>query len=258
MSGNLVVHKLSTGYGSKIIGKDIELTFEPGQMYAILGLNGSGKTTLFKTLLGLIPPKSGECLYQSSSLLKLPPKQRAQVLSYVPQKHSEPAGVTGLEIVVMGFSPKMPLLSPYTKKQYAAARQCMQKLEIGHLAEQEFGTMSAGQQQMVILCRALVQDTPVVMLDEPDSSLDFSHKHQVLSHVRRLSKEQNKITILTLHDPNFALEYCDTLLLLSDGKFLMISASSACAQLEAALQTVYGKVALLPVNGHYHMVQKVE
>jgi iron complex transport system ATP-binding protein len=125
------------------------------------------------------------------------------------------------------------------------------------LADKDFARLSEGQKQMVILSRTLVQDTPAMLMDEPDSALDFLNRHRVLAKIRDLIHSEGKAGLITLHDPNFALAYCDRLILLQNGSVageLKVETASKEA-VRNCLSVVYGNITILEHDGHYVMLQ---
>ena len=130
--------------------------------------------------------------------------------------------------------------------------------ELAELAGRDYATLSEGQKQLVILARALSQDTPVMLMDEPDSALDFVNRHMVLGKIRSVLHERRQAGLITLHDPNFALAYCDRLLLMQDGGILteIDMRSTDHAAIEAGLGAIYGDIAVLEYKNRYIMTKR--
>lgn len=253
MSQMLSLQEVSVGYGLKTVVRDVSLNISAGEFCALLGLNGSGKTTLLKGISGLLPIGSGRCLADGQDCTRFNEKKRARHISYIPQRYSELTGVTVLDAVMMGLNAKLGVLefpSSADKAQVAAA---LGKMEITHLAGEDFSRLSEGQKQLVILTRTLVQNAPVMLMDEPDSALDFLNKHRTLTKIRDLIHSEGKAGLVTLHDPNLALAYCDRLILLHDGKIVSeINLPGADRdEVRSCLSTIYGDVTLLEYNGRY-------
>ena len=131
-------------------------------------------------------------------------------------------------------------------------------LGLEELAGRDYATLSEGQKQLVILARALSQDTPVMLMDEPDSALDFVNRHMVLGKIRSVLHERRQAGLITLHDPNFALAYCDRLLLMQDGGILteIDMRSTDHAAIEAGLGAIYGDIAVLEYKNRYIMTKR--
>jgi len=256
MTPLLSVRNLSAGYRNKIIVQDISFDVYAGEFCALLGLNGSGKTTLLKAICGLLPIESGSCAAGGQDCTGLGEKKRAQLISYIPQRCSKMIGVTVTDAVLMGLNPSLSLLefpSPQDARQALAA---LDKIGGAHLAEKIFSELSEGQKQMVILARSLVQNTPVALMDEPDSSLDFLNRHRALDRIRGLLHSEGKAGILAVHDPNLALSYCDRLILIHGGKIISdIRLSTADADtIKTSLSAIYGNITLIKHNEKYIVI----
>lgn len=134
----------------------------------------------------------------------------------------------------------------------------MGKLECRYLADKDFGELSQGQKQMVILARCMIQNAPVMLMDEPDSALDFLNKHIVLGKIRRIVKEEHKAGLITMHDPNFAMEYCDRLFLLRNGEIVtqIHMKEDSEENIKRSLSMIYGEIELLKNGTEYLMGKK--
>jgi len=260
MSARLVAEQLCAGYGAHRVVENISFSIAAGECCALLGLNGSGKTTLLRVFAGLLPIQSGRLWVDGVDCAAIHEKKRARLLSYMPQRHSRMQGVMVLDVVLMGCNPRLGLLqSPsHTDKRQALA--LLEQVGMGEYAQQDFGKLSEGQKQKVILARTLVQNTLIMLMDEPDSALDFSTKHEMLSQVRGLIRKSGKAGLITLHDPNFAMAYCDRILLLADG-CVQEDLDMRVADRESVLRClsrIYGDVDLIRVGGGYLMVRRGE
>ena len=131
----------------------------------------------------------------------------------------------------------------------------MERLNCAEFAEKDFGALSQGQRQIVILARCIVQDSPVMLMDEPDSALDFLNRHMVLSKIRELIKEENKAGLITLHDSNFAMAYCDRLLLLKEGRLVgeLDMRRAKADEVKKKLSLIYGDIELLQSGDSFLM-----
>ena len=246
------VKNLSAGYNKPVVS-GITFGIAAGEFCALLGLNGSGKTTLLKTICGLLPVKDGRCFINGCDCTKFNEYKRAKYISYIPQRHSKLQGVTVMDAVLMGLNSKLgPLEFPTrTDKEYAV--DILVKMGLEHSINNDFSKLSEGQKQLIILARTLVQNTPVMMMDEPDSALDFLNRGKILARIKQLVHNEKKACLITLHDPNLALEYCDRLILLANGGISadITLVGSSEIELQAALSTVYGNIKLLKHGGKY-------
>ena len=257
MTELLKVESVSSGYMHKEIVHSASLSVAPGEFSALLGLNGCGKTTLMKAICGLLPVHRGKCLVNGVDATRDNERQRALKMSYIPQRGSLITGKTVLEVVLMGFNARLHLLDSPGKAHREKAMEALDRLGMAHLAQQDYATLSEGQKQVIILARTIVQDTPVMLMDEPDSALDFVNRNLVLGKIREVIHTQNRAGLITLHDPNFALAYCDSLILMQHGNILQrIELKNATReQIQEALSRIYGPIRVLEYEHGYVMVR---
>lgn len=248
------LENIYVSHGKREVIHGVSLHIGAGEFCALLGLNGSGKTTVLHAACGFLPMR-GRCVAAGQDCTRLSEKKRARLLSFIPQTCSLEGGKTALEVVLMGLNAQLGLLESPSSAQRDAARETMERLGCGAFAEQDFGALSQGQRQIVILARCIVQNAPVMLMDEPDSALDFLNKHMVLGKIREIIHSQNKAGLITLHDPNFAMAYCDRLILLKDGEIVAeIDLSGAGAEeIRERLSRIYGEIELLKNRGSYLM-----
>jgi ABC-type cobalamin/Fe3+-siderophores transport system ATPase subunit len=157
---------------------------------------------------------------QSLNLLSLPPIQRARCLAVVPQTASLPAAFTVWETILMGRTPHLNFLGQLSSKDEEISRQALQKVDALSLADRRVGELSGGEQQRVLLARALAQSTPVLLLDEPTSNLDLYYQVSFLEMVRMLARRDNLAVLVALHDLNLAAQHADRVALLVDGRLM--------------------------------------
>lgn len=241
----LSIKNMSAGYGNREIIKNISFTCNESSVTCILGANGSGKTTLLKSICGILP-HSGSCLLKDMPLEKLSVKQRALLCGYIPQRSGINIDISAVDVVLMGFNPQLGLLERPSASMYTKA---VRALELVGLAEEEqhnYLTLSEGQKQLCILARTLVMESRLLLLDEPESSLDFKYRYKMLEILKNRVTKKGKSALITLHDPNLALQYCNKLILLKSGKILgsLEPATDSHAKMEKALSDIYGKVTL--------------
>ena len=207
---------LAIGYPGRRVGAGFELELGHGEVLALLGPNGGGKTTLLKTLLGLIPPLDGEVLLDGRPLRRLPLRERAVQLAYVPQVTATGFGFLAREVVLMGRTAHGGPFARPTAHDHAVAEAALQRLGIAALAARPVTQISGGERQLVLVARALAQQPRAVVLDEPTASLDFGNQGRVLREMRRLA-DSGLAVLFTTHDPNHALRFADRVLLIRDG-----------------------------------------
>lgn len=257
MSALLVVEDLCGGYGQRPVLQSVNLAVEAGEFCALLGLNGCGKTTLIRSICGLLPVRQGRCTVAGEDCTRLNERRRARLMSYIPQRGSLIEGKTVLDVVLMGFNARLRLLESPGAAHRQKALETLERLGLPEIAGRDYALLSEGQKQLVILARALVQDAPAMLMDEPDSALDFVNRSMVLEKVRDTLRSQGRAGLISLHDPNFAMAYCDRLLLMRDGGILLELPlqNASREEVEAALSQIYGKIRVLHHEGGFAMVR---
>ena len=256
MSALLSVEHLYCGYGRQEIVHDVSLSVEKGEFCALLGLNGCGKTTLIKSICGLLPIEQGRCFVDGEDCTDLNERQHALRMSYIPQRSSPLFGKSVLDVVLMGYNARLHLLESPGELCRLQAAEALDRLGWHGLARRDYATLSEGQKQLVILARTLVQDAPVMLMDEPDSALDFVNRTMVLDKVRNVLQSQGRAGLISLHDPNFAMAYCDRLLLMKNGTIgqeLTLKDASR-EEVASALSWIYGEICVLEHQGRFVMV----
>lgn len=216
----LEVHGLSIGYNGQPIGENLSLAIEPGQVMCLLGPNGCGKTTLFKTLLGLLPPIAGSIHIDGTPTSTLTRAELARHLAYVPQAHVPPFPYRVLEVVEMGRTARIGAFAAPGPADRQAALQALARLGIESLADADYSRLSGGQRQLVMIARALAQEAPVLIMDEPTASLDFGNQARVLNHILRLVEAGAHSVVLSTHDPDQAFALSARVVLMQAGQII--------------------------------------
>ena len=211
------INHANVSYGTRPVLKNISLRVERGEIMALLGPNGSGKSTLIRALSGVIPASGSLCL-GGRALSGLDPASRARLMAVVPQMASLPPAFTVLETVLLGRTPYLNFLGQLSAKDHEIARSALAKVDALAFAERRVGELSGGEQQRVLLARALAQSTPVLLLDEPTTHLDLQHQIGLLDLVHRLARQENLTVLIALHDLNLAARYADSVALIVDGE----------------------------------------
>lgn len=258
----LSVKNLCAGYGGADIVKNIGFTVENGCLMGILGANGSGKTTLLKSICGILPHK-GSCTLVETVLEQLSPRQLARCCSYIPQRSGISIDVSTLDVVLMGFNPRLGLLEHPDSAMQDAAKQMLERVGLGGREEDNYLTLSEGQKQLCILARTLVANSKLLLLDEPESALDFRFRHRMLSIIKHWIKEGERAALVALHDPMLALNCCDVLLLLCDGQIIdtISPQKDELQEMEKKLTKLYGAVSLVTCadrTGNEHLIMLKE
>lgn len=220
-SGNtLVLDKVSFAYYRETILNEVSFTVSSGTVCGLLGPNGSGKTTLLKCINGLLRVDEGMVTALDRDMQGLSREEIAAFMAVVPQQSNVVFAFTVLDIVVMGRGYRVSKVGAPTAKDYREAATILEKLGMGYLSKRHFNELSGGERQMVLLARALFQDPRILLLDEPTAHLDFKNQFIILDLVKKLTREKDLITVLTIHDPNLAFRYCDQIVMLRQGRVI--------------------------------------
>ena len=236
---------ITAGYGGKAVLAGAAFALEAGQLVGVLGANGSGKTTLLKALCGILP-HGGACTLDGCRLEGLGPKQLARRCGYIPQRSGIGIDLTALEVVLMGFNPRLGLLQQPDAAMRDQARAALAAVGLAGREEENYLHFSEGQKQLCILARALAAGGQLLLLDEPESALDFRYRYQLLGLLQGWVRQGRRAALVTLHDAALALNGCDRLLLLAEGRVqaVLAPASDPLDQMERQLAAVYGAVSL--------------
>ncbi len=213
----LELQSLSVFYGTRPALREVSLRVGKGEVVALIGPNGAGKTTLLRAASGVLGSRSGQVRLDGCDLTSLSITQRARRLAVVPQARELPTVFTVRQTVLLGRTPYLGWLgqtSPADQERVLWALERTQTLE---LADRRIGELSGGEQQRVLLARALAQDTPILLLDEPTAHLDLKHQSILLKLVQELAREQKLAVLMALHDLNLTALYADRVALLVDG-----------------------------------------
>ncbi|MBF8266695.1 MAG: iron complex transport system ATP-binding protein [Dehalococcoidia bacterium] len=213
----LQIADLRFAYGDRPVLRGLSLEAREGEVVAVVGPNGSGKSTLLKVISGLLKPGCGEVRWGGRDLLSLPPRERARLVGVVPQAPHLPESFTALELVLMGRTPYLGFLQGERKLDLDVALRAMEMTGTQGLAHQPVGELSGGERQRVLIARALAQETPLLLLDEPTASLDIAYQVAILDTVRAIQGRRGGAILVAIHDLTLAAQYCHRIVLLKDG-----------------------------------------
>jgi iron complex transport system ATP-binding protein len=213
----LSIRSISVNYGETEIIHDVSFNVESGEVVSLIGPNGAGKTTLIRAISGVLPLRSGSVHVVSGDLSTLSITQRARLLAVVPQARRLPPAYSVQQAVLMGRTPYLGWLGNPSKNDYEKVKWALDRTQITELTERRVEELSGGEQQLVLVARALAQDAPVVLLDEPTAHLDLQHQATILDLVRTLAQERNLAVLMSMHDLNLVSLYSDRIALLGDG-----------------------------------------
>ncbi|MBD3192798.1 MAG: ATP-binding cassette domain-containing protein [Candidatus Heimdallarchaeota archaeon] len=231
----LRIDGLEFSYDDKMVLEGISLNMDAGELVAILGPNGSGKTTLLRCIDGILKPKKGRVFIDGEQIGKMKRRAIAKKVAYVPQSEGTPFPITVYETILMGRKPHIDWRPTTKDKQIVAT--IIQELGLEDFTVRKINQLSGGQRQKVYIGRALAQDTPILLLDEPTANLDLKHQLEVLELLRQQA-EQGACVILAIHDINLALKYCKKIILLKEGRIYAAGGREIVS--EENLADVYG------------------
>ena len=235
---SIEVKNLNFSYGSRQILFDISFKVQKGEFLSILGPNGVGKSTLFRCVLGLLTDYQGQVLIDGKDSRTFSIREAARHIAYIPQSTAPVFNYSAFDIVLMGRTSAMRAFQAPKKEDLDRCHWALDKIGISHLETRCFHRLSGGEQQLVMLARALVQDAPILMLDEPTANLDFGNQIRVLTQVRDLAKEGYTI-IQTTHHPEQSYMFSDKILAIQNGRILTEGIPSQVLTAEN-MQKLYG------------------
>lgn len=255
MDNIINIENLSFFYDKGInVLKKVSAKFTKNQIIGIFGPNGCGKTTLLKCISNIYKSYEGDITINEKSLKNLNPLETSKILSYVPQEHSISFPYTVYEMVLMGRNPKMNMMSVISDKDIEICQRAMESTGIMDIAFKPYINLSGGQRQLVLITRAIAQETPVVILDEPTSALDFKNKLNVWEILNEL-KENGKTIIVCTHEPNHIVWFCDNVLVMKNGEVVSFGKVKEIMNMDT-LNTLYGDICSISESGIFPKIKK--
>jgi len=215
----LTVKRMSYNVGPRVILDDLSFALREGECSCLLGANGAGKTSLLRLLLGLLKPHKGDIIIQGRPIGSFTQRQLAQAVAYVPQSHTPAFPYLVKDVVQLAGLAQSPFGLRKGNDETGFVVTALESLAIAHLAERRYTELSGGERQAVLLARALAQKARILILDEPETGLDYGQQKRFLNLLRRLASEGYCI-LTTTHDPLRARDTFDRALLLADGKII--------------------------------------
>ncbi len=221
---NPILHttNLSIGYETKkqqtVVASGISLSLTAGKLISMIGANGIGKSTLLRTLTGIQKPISGQVFLDERVVSDYLPSELSQKLSLVLTEKLPPSNLTVFELVALGRQPYTNWLGKLTPEDIAKVNEALQLTGTFHLSAKKYFQISDGQLQNVLVARALAQDTPLIVLDEPTTHLDLQHKATLFKLLKTLSSETGKCILFSTHDVEMAIQLSDEIIVMNHGK----------------------------------------
>jgi len=233
----LQIRDLSFSYGSTQILKDINMELDSSDVLGIVGPNGAGKSTLIRCIDRILVPQQGTVLLDGQEMKQMSSMEIAKKIGYVPQSISNTFPATVFDTVLMGRRPHLGWRS--SEEDIDTVLEVLTMLKIKYLAMRDFNEISGGQQQKVLIARALAQDAEILLLDEPTSNLDIRHQLEVMEILTKLVKKKGLSVMMAIHDLNLASRYSDRIIMLNGGSIR--DAGDPVSVLTAEnIQSVYG------------------
>jgi iron complex transport system ATP-binding protein len=229
---------LAFGYRNHPVGREVTLALEAGEVLCLLGPNGGGKTTLFRTLLGLLPAQGGQVLLGGEDIARLPRREVARRIAYVPQVHTGYFPFSVRDVVLMGRTAHLAAFASPSPRDYEAAERALAHFGLTHLAASPYTQVSGGERQLTLLARALAQEAPLMVMDEPTASLDFGNQARVLERIAALARAGIGV-LLSTHDPDQVFLLADRVALLHGGRLTALGRPRDVLT-PAALRQLYG------------------
>ena len=234
---NITLEQLSVGYkGFPPVVSNINVEIKSGELTCLIGSNGIGKSTLLKTLTGFLPKLSGRLLLDGRDINILSQRERAKYISIVLTYKSDVQNLSVTEMVGMGRMPYTGFWGKLNTSDQTIVAEAIEMVGIEHLKNRMIQTRSDGERQKVMIAKALAQQTPVILLDEPTSFLDFPSKVEMLQLLHRLAKETNKVVFLSTHDLELALRIADRLVELNKNGLQVVPAQQVKEEINKLLE----------------------
>ncbi|MGD6811007.1 MAG: ABC transporter ATP-binding protein [Candidatus Bathyarchaeia archaeon] len=243
----LNVNGVECRYGSVEVLSDISLEVKPGSFLGILGPNGSGKTTLLKSISRVLKPHGGSILIDKEDIYALKPVQVAKQMAVVPQFNNVGFNFSVMDVVLMGRNPHMGTFQMENSQDVEIAKKAMVLTNTWKLASRRINELSGGEQQRVIIARAIAQEPKILLLDEPISHLDIINQIEIMDLVKTLCIKNELIVLAVIHDLNMASRYCDKILMLKDGKVFALGPVEEVLTSEN-IQSVFGVDSIVRKN----------
>ena len=215
------IEKLNYSYGRKEVLKELSLDIDENKLTGIIGPNGCGKSTLAKNIIKYINGKFESFKIMDTDIRELTHKKIAQLISYIPQKSIIIPNISVFDYVLLG---RFPLLKNswdnYSEQDYEIVENNINLLNIRELRDRNIETLSGGELQKALLARALAQEAKILLLDEPTSALDLNNAVEFMKILKNISIKKDISVIIIIHDLNLASLFCDSLIILKDGRFI--------------------------------------
>lgn len=213
------LHDVTLGYGSRVLMADANVGFGWGELTALIGRNGTGKSTLLRTIAALAKPQRGTITINGKRVDSLTMKEVASQIAFVSTDDVRVQNLHVWDVVSLGRAPYTNWVGRLTAEDKAKVEQSLALVGMADFAAASMESLSDGERQRVMIARALAQDTPIILLDEPTAFLDLPNKYEICLLLRRLAHSEGKCILFSTHDLSIAIELCDTVAMIEGGKF---------------------------------------
>ncbi|MCX8094662.1 MAG: ABC transporter ATP-binding protein [Caldisericia bacterium] len=252
----IIIKDLNFGFFDSEIFDKFSFEIENGEILTILGPNGSGKTTLLKLIQKILLPKGGNIIISGKDINELSYKDLSKEISYVPQIHTPAFPYTVFDFVLMGRNPYIGNYSVPREIDKEVVEKSLKDLGIFHLKDRPYINLSGGELRLVLIARAIAQETDVLLLDEPTAFLDFKNRFFVLEKIKELREKRNLTVIITMHDPNEAINFSDRILLMNKREIVSFGKPDFVLTKENIKKVYSIDVDLIYINGKKFIIPK--
>jgi iron complex transport system ATP-binding protein len=232
------LRNIESGYHSALLSIE-NLVLETGKFYAIIGKNGIGKTTFIHTILGLIPAIKGEIDINGQTIHQISANQRAKLVAHVPSKFEGVQHLSTRDFIAMGRAPYTNFLGKLAEEDWKLVDEISAELGIESFLQKDTSELSDGERQIASIAKALVQKTPVIVLDEPTAFLDYANRMSVQKLLQKIAKNTNVCIIQSSHDLELCLEFADEMLIVEPNKKTIISINRANCSKEKVIEIAF-------------------
>lgn len=252
MINQLEIKNLSFKYTNDYILKNVSYNFKINEITVILGLNGSGKTTLLKLMCNFLPKYEGEVLINNELVKTMKPSQLSKYISFVPQLTNDSNDFLVKDFLTFGLVNSIKFYEQPKEKHLIYVEKIVNELELNYLLNKKMNELSGGEKQMIYICAAVIQNTPIIILDEPVSALDMNNQYKILTLLKKL-RNDGKTVILTAHNPNICLYLESNVLIINNNKIYKNGYAKDIINIEN-LREVYGDNLIFSKESKYNEI----
>lgn len=259
----LDVKEITAGYGEKLVLKDLSFRIPEGTVLALIGPNGSGKTTFIRAASGIIPLLKGSIMVDGQDLHKMNSQEIARAIAVVPQARSIPPAFSVEEVVALGRTPYLNWLGKLSDGDQAIVDQVLEQTDLTTMRDRNVVELSGGEQQRLFLARALAQEAPLLLLDEPTTHLDLQYQVNLMQRVHRLAHPlpteqaagmKARTVVVTIHDLNLLSRYTDLVALLVDGRLVEMGSPAEVLRPDLLSRTYHLPLDVIKDSSGYSLV----